>query len=285
MQQHAGIFRDDPAAERHVQALDERDCSAEFIDDAEKDRIAAVEDARGRPRPQRIERRSARRQRPRFEPGLDPALVKGGIGERRVAFGDRVFERLDREVRPVGLVGGTIVREHPHREQHRRALRVGRMREQLAAVPRDAQRQRRFGDVCGEIGERHAIAARAQRAHDAFGDAPGVERVGAAGADRRERLRQIGIAVKFAGPGDAAPQKHALRLAVALQQLDVRREIVRDHVGNDVAVARAGLGRREQFVQTARSVGASYIFPGANGSRNRHAQSAAQRQHGAVGAA
>jgi len=183
---------------------------------------------------------------------------------------------------PERLVVGAVLRQRAGRQQQQRALRVRRMREQLAALPGDAQRRRRLGAVRGQVVERHPAPAGAQRGDDALRDRPGVERVGAAAADRSQRLGEVGVALHVAGAREPTTrQKDRRRRTVGAEHRLVERDVVRDDVGHRDAVARVPLRRREQLVESARPVDAPDVFPRAHPTGDRDRQRAALRQHAA----
>jgi hypothetical protein len=100
---------------------------------------------------------------------------------------------------PEGLCRIGVAGEHSGTQQQQRCLRVRRVGEQLAAVPRNPQRHGRLGAMRREIVERHQVAAAVERAHDAFGDRTGVERRGTVAPNRGERFAELGIAQHVAG--------------------------------------------------------------------------------------
>ena len=143
------------------------------------------------------------------------------------------------------------------------------MREQLAAVPRDRERERHLGAVRLEVLEGHAISAGVERGDDALGDRARIERIGTAPANCGQRLAELAVAEDLAGMRQSAGEKDRGCAGVAAEQRLVQRDVVRDDVGEDDAVARVLLGRREQLVETARPVRRRDVFPRPH--RARHA--------------
>ncbi len=278
VQHHAGALGHHARAEVHVEALDQRDRHAVLVDRAQVDRVAAVERHRLGPGPLGVDARAQRPQPLRLQLLLDAAAGEIGIAEGRVAQRDGALHGLDREVVPERFAGAAVAGQHAHRQQRARALRVGRVGQQLAALPRQPQRQRRHGALRGQVVDRHAVAAPAERGGDARADRAGIEGVGTAAADRGQRVGQLRIAQHVARARQAAAEEQPHRLRIGAQHRLVGGEVGRHHVGDRETVARVALGRRQQLVQAQPAVQPADVFPRAHRAGDGHAERAALRQ-------